>query len=79
MNEVNLKYYIKFDKKEWIKTEYRNSIRLFLSEKCKGDFMIINSPSSITTKSGFEIMEKSYTFIFFENKNDLAYFKLKWE
>lgn len=79
MININLNYYIKFDKKEWITREYRENVRIFLSDKCTGDYLIIHSPSSIVSKNGYETMDKSYTFIFFENKKDLTYFKLKWE
>lgn len=79
MIEVNLNYYIKVDNPDWINTEVRDNIRIFLMENCTGEFFISYSPMSIVNGDGsIEIMDRSYLFIFFENKKDLSIFKLRW-
>lgn len=79
MHNIKLNYYVKIDIKDWIDPDIKDKIRCFLAEKCKGDYVLTYAPASIITSSGIETMDRSYMILFFENKSDLVYFKLKWE
>ena len=77
--ELKLNYLVKIEITDFILSEIRDKIRLFLMEKCSGNFYIFYGPSSTIDNNGkYELMDRTYLFIMFEKKEDKAYFKLKW-
>lgn len=77
---MNLNHILRMEIEDYIIPEIRDKIRQFLLENCSGNFYTIYGPSSIINEQGaYEILDKSYLIIFFENKNDLIFFKLKWD